>query len=273
MISIKSARTKALATLVAGVAAGATLLVPSAAQATGTAATTATTAAAQTSVTRAAIPDRLLPGQSLRPGHYIQSKTGGYLFIMQTDGNAVLYHGKTALWSTVTGRKGSVLVMQKNGDLEVVSGRTVVWATNTTGSTGAFLAVQGDSNLVIYNTRKKAVWSRAMVIGTLGAGRLLKPGQVLLSVNRVYWLLMQTDGNLVLTRNNKTVLWHTATGKNPGAFAAMQADGNLVVYSAAKHALWSSNTAPRSGSVLQMQDGGSAAIVHGRTVVWSTHTH
>jgi hypothetical protein len=271
MISIKSARTKALATLVAGVAAGATLLVPSAAQATGTVTTAATAATAATAQTKAvAVSDLLLPGQYLKAGQYRRSKNGLYTLIMQTDGNAVLYKGRTALWSSVTARKASSLVMQKDGNLVIISGRTPVWASNTGGSTGAFLAVQNDSNMVIYNVRKKAVWTRTMVIGTLGAGRLLKPGELLISPNRIYWLAMQTDGNAVIIKNGKTPLWSTKT-KSKGAFLAMQSDGNLVVYSAAKKALWATSV-NRKGSVLQLQNDGNLVVVYGRTPVWASGT-
>ncbi|MFF1817382.1 hypothetical protein ACFVWG_08805 [Kribbella sp. NPDC058245] len=264
MISTKSVRTKVFATLVAGAVAGATLLAPVAAQATTT---TVTAAAATTQAT--AVSDLLKPGQKLKAGNYIRSKNGKYTFVMQTDGNAVLYSGKTALWSTVTNRKASVLVMQKNGNLEVVSGKTVVWQSNTGTSPGAILAVQNDNNLVIYNTRGKPNWSRYMVVGTLGFNRLLKYPEYLTSVNRTYKVYMQSDGNLVLYKG-KTALWSTKT-QSKGAFAAMQSDGNLVVYSAAKKALWSSKTT-RKGSVLVAQNNGDVQIVNGRTVVWHTGT-
>ncbi|GAA0570573.1 hypothetical protein HPO96_33200 [Kribbella sandramycini] len=262
MISTKSARTKVFATLAAGAAAaGATLLAPVAAQA----APTATTAPAAV----AAASDTLKPGMKLKAGQYILSKNKQFKFIMQGDGNAVLYKGKTALWSTATNRKASVLVMQKNGDLQVVSGKTAVWRSNTGTSANARLVVQNDNNLVIYNTRNKPNWSRYMVVGTLGANRVLKHPEYMTSVNRTYRVYMQGDGNLVLVKG-KTPLWSTKT-QSKGAFAAMQADGNLVVYSAAKKALWSSKT-NRKGSVLVLQNSGDLQIINGRSVVWRTNT-
>jgi len=260
MISTKSVATLMVTTL----AAGGALLAPVAAQA---APTTATAPAVVTKA--AAVSDLLKPGQKLKAGNYIRSKNGQYVFIMQSDGNAVLYKGKTALWSTVTNRKASVLVMQKNGNLEVVSGKTVVWQSNTGTSPGAILAVQNDNNLVIYNTRGKPNWSRYMVVGTLGAGRVLKYPEYLTSVNRTYRVYMQADGNLVLYKG-KTALWSTKT-QSKGAFATMQTDGNLVVYSAAKKPLWSSKTT-RKGAVLVAQNTGDLQIVLGRTVVWRTGT-
>ncbi|TDW70765.1 hypothetical protein [Kribbella pratensis] len=269
MISIKSARTRLLATLAVGAAAGATLLVPPAAQAAGTATTAGTANTAATSAT--AVSSVLKPGEYLKPGQYRRSPNGIYTLIMQTDGNAVLYKGRTALWGSMTNRKASSLIMQRDGNLVVISGRTPVWASNTGGSTGAYLAVQNDSNLVIYNVRNKAVWYRHMVIGTLGSGRLLNPYDMLFSPSRVFRLQMQTDGNLVMVKNGKTPVWSTRTA-GKGAFAVMQQDGNFVVYSAAKKALWSSKTV-RKGSVLQMRDDGRLVIVYGRTAVWSTSAH
>jgi len=267
MISTLKARTRALALVLAGAAAGATLLAPPAASAAASV-TTATTGSTQA----VAATDVLRPGKSLKAGQYIRSKNGLYTFVMQADGNAVLIKGRTALWSTATNKKGSVLVMQTDGNLVVVYGRTRVWASNTNGSTGAALAVQNDNNLVIYNSRGKAVWYKNMVIETLGVNRVLKPYQLLISRNRIYRLNMQADGNLVLVKNGKTVLWNSKTGGSPGAFAVMQSDGNLVIYSAKKVVLWHSATAPRAGAVLVMQGDGNAVIVHGRTRVWSTNT-
>lgn len=262
MISTLKTRSRVLALVAAGTAA-ALLASPAA-----SAAPTASTASTQT----LAVTDVLRPGQSLKAGQYIRSKNGVYTFRMQADGNAVLIKGRTALWSTATNKKGSVLVMQKDGNLVVVYGRTKVWASNTNGSTGAALAVQNDNNLVIYNSRGKAVWYKNMVIETLGVNRVLKPYQLLISRNRVYRLNMQADGNLVLVKNNKTVLWNSKTGRNPGAFAIMQGDGNLVIYRANKTVLWHTATAPNPGSVLVLRGDGNAVIIHGRTTIWATNT-
>lgn len=256
MISSLKVRTRAIALIAAGVmAAGTALLAPTTAQ------------AAQTQT--AAVSSLLLPGQYLKAGQYRRSQNGVYTLVMQTDGNAVLYKGRTALWSTTTNRKASSLVMQRDGNLVVISGRTPVWSSGTNGSTNGYLAVQNDSNLVIYNVRKKPVWHRNMVITSLYGGRVLKPGQALYSYNRLYRVQMQSDGNLVLVKG-KTPLWSTRT-ISKGAFATMQTDGNFVVYSAAKKALWHSATT-RRGSVLQMQNDGNLVIVYGRTPIWSTRT-
>ncbi|WP_344215780.1 hypothetical protein [Kribbella sancticallisti] len=207
------------------------------------AATTSTTAGSSESGTTA-VSSFLTRGQYLKPGQYRRSPNGVYALVMQADGNLVLIKGRTAIWSSQTYRKASTVVMQHDGNLAIISGRTPVWATNTAGSTGAYLAVQNESNLVMYNVRNKAVWLRAMVLGTLGAGRVMNPLPILYSMNRIYRLQMQPDGNLVLVKYGKTPLWSTRTASR-GPFAAMQADGNLVVYSATKRALWTSRTSAR----------------------------
>ncbi|HET6743467.1 MAG TPA: hypothetical protein VFH76_31220 [Kribbella sp.] len=266
MISIKSAGSRMLASL----AAGATLLVPSllvptAAHAAPAAASTASAASGATAVS-----DMLLPGQYLKPGQYRRSKNNLYTLVMQTDGNAVLIKGRTAIWASMTNRKASTLVMQPDGNLVIISGRTPVWATGTNGSTGAHLEVQNDSNLVIYNVRHKAAWNRYMVMVTLGSGRNLTWPSALYSHNRSFRLQMQSDGNLVIVKNGKTPIWSTKT-VSKGAYATMQTDGNFVVYSAAKKPLWATKTV-RHGAVLQMQDDGNLVVVYGRTPIWSSKT-
>ena len=265
MISIKSVGSRMLATLAAGATAGATLLVPSAAHAAPASQTAATAVTAQSAVVPSS--GLLRPGQYLKPGQYLRSLNKVYTLVMQTDGNAVLIKGRTPIWATMTNRKASSLIMRTDGNLVVVSGRTVVWASGTAGSTNATLNVQNDSNLVIYNVRRKPVWDRYMVMVNLYPGRVLAFPVALYSHNRVFRAQMQSDGNLVVVKYGKTPIWSTRT-ISKGAYATMQTDGNFVVYSAAKKPLWSSKTI-RRGSVLQMRDDGKLAIIYGRTTVWT----
>lgn len=106
----------------------------------------------------------------------------------------------------------------------------------------------------------------------------LSSGQSVWSENGQYYLSMQTDGNLVLYRNDGVVrfatykygsgnyawmqhdgnfvhysantqpLWHTHTYNNPGAFLAIQNDGNLVVYNTSGQALWGLGTDNTGGN-------------------------
>ena len=98
----------------------------------------------------------LATSHTLFPGESINSLNGQFQFILQEDGNLVLYHGKKALWTSRTkGKGGRKLVMQRDGNLVLYGKRTPVWATNTNGNRGAYLKLQNDGNLVIY----KVVWS------------------------------------------------------------------------------------------------------------------
>jgi hypothetical protein len=81
---------------------------------------------------------------------------------------------------------------------------------------------------------------------------------VVVSVNRVYRLQMQTDGNLVLVKNTGAVLWATDTAPRSGVWAAMQKDGN--------------GTGGHAGAYLNVQDDGNVVVYEGTTPLWDTGT-
>lgn len=97
----------------------------------------------------------------LSRGHSLFSPNGRYRFVMQADGNAVLYNQQTrrALWATGTMGSGYRFAMQRDGNLVVytASGRAA-WASRTAGRSGAYLNLQSDGNLVLYQGRS-AVWA------------------------------------------------------------------------------------------------------------------
>lgn len=74
----------------------------------------------------------------------------------------------------------------------------------------------------------------------LPAGGSLQIGQTLYSDDGKYFMVQQTDGNLVVYRAADMVpLWASATN---GVQTVMQHDGNLVQYNAANAPVWASNT-------------------------------
>ncbi|GAA4637526.1 hypothetical protein GCM10023196_091670 [Actinoallomurus vinaceus] len=227
---------------------------------------------AATSAKRA--PGVLKAGQILKAGQYVRSPNKKYLLAQQTDGNLVLYRGKKALWSSVTGQhSGAFTAMQKDGNLVVYKGKKALWYSNTARNPGAFLAVQNDGNLVIYSKAKKALWTRNISIESLQPGYSLKTGQAVKSRNGRYTLLQQNDGNLVLYQGKKA-LWNTTTARHPGSYTLMQADGNLVVYSKANKPLWYSNTAGHPGAFLAVQNDGNL-VIYGKNnkALWSRHLY
>ena len=115
--------------------------------------------------------------------------------------------------------------------------------------------------------------STAGTTATLLVNQTLSSGSQLVSTNGWYYLVMQTDGNLVIYSKAQSVLWTTMTEGSP-ARLVLQSDGNLVVYRNSDNvALWSSGTAGQASDRLVMQTDGNLVIyTAGNTVVWSTAT-
>jgi hypothetical protein len=104
---------------------------------------------------------KILPGQGLTPGHSWHSCDGRFTLDMQTDSNLVLYEGHAALWNTDTvGQNAAFVVMQEDGNLVLYDkSRNAVWQSGTPGYETAYLAIQDDGNLVVYYTGHDAVWN------------------------------------------------------------------------------------------------------------------
>ncbi|MFG2054537.1 LamG-like jellyroll fold domain-containing protein [Micromonospora sp. NPDC048930] len=103
---------------------------------------------------------------------------------------------------------------------------------------------------------------------TLAEGESLTEGQYLRSNVGNYQLLMQGDGNLVLSQAGFPI-WDTSTWGNPGAYVILQVDGNLVVYSSTGTALWSTGTWGTAASQLVLRDDGDLVLLDpGGTVLW-----
>lgn len=120
--------------------------------------------------------DRLYSGEKLRAGQVLASPNSRYLLRCQADGNVVLYNTATStpIWHSNTWvPKGAdcVLSVEANGDLVVshhggwLSGRsgptvTRKWSSQTVVGQRAYLRVQDDGNLVLYQLgNNKVLWS------------------------------------------------------------------------------------------------------------------
>lgn len=114
-------------------------------------------------------------------------------------------------------------------------------------------------------------------IGILNPGEELQAGQKLFSPSGEYFLVMQTDGNLVVyavgpdtnAEVTNVALWASNTNGQGGVVAKMQGDGNFVVYTAGGAAVWSSGTAGQANSFVRMQDDGNLVIYK---AIWATDT-
>ncbi|UII33145.1 M57 family metalloprotease [Fulvivirga ulvae] len=105
-------------------------------------------------------PDKLLPGEQLTSGQSIKSPDNRFTFVMQGDGNLVLYKINVPLWSSNThGLPVTRCIMQTDGNLVLYDNlNRARWSSNTHGNPGAWLVAQNDGNVVIYRNNS-ALWS------------------------------------------------------------------------------------------------------------------
>ena len=121
-----------------------------------------------------------------------------------------------------------------------------------------------DQELSLRNKMKREKAPKAI----LGMNQWLAQGQKIVSSNKKWEAILQTDGNFVVYKNGKTPVWASGThGHNP-AFLIMQSDGNLVVYKGTgpndnKGPLWSSDTHGHNPAFLIMQNDGNLVMYKG----------
>jgi hypothetical protein len=109
--------------------------------------------------------------------------------------------------------------------------------------------------------------------GILSQNQKLMPDEALLSPDRRFKLIYQSDGNLVLYRWDGVPLWHTSTHGTFQGRAAMQPDGNFVLYDGYGSALWHSFTFGNPGSYLKMQNDGNLVVYNPSNVpLWWSGT-
>ena len=117
-----------------------------------------------------------------------------------------------------------VSVNVQNGTSLLLPGQALGVGGTLISSNGQYeLALQGDSNLVLYRVADgTALWAS----NTVGKGATEAT--------------MQSDGNFVLYNSKGAAVWASNTNGNPGSYLSMQIDGNLVIYK--QSSLWSSKT-------------------------------
>lgn len=117
---------------------------------------------------------------------------------------------------------------------------------------------------------------------TLRPGQTLRAGQALSSTNGDTRLVMQPDGDLVLSVCEgypyskpsdcaKNAFWVLGTSGHPGSYLTMQPNGNLVVFDPQHRPLWQTNTGwAGSSAVLTIQNNFNMVLSHAGGVVWQT---
>ena len=120
---------------------------------------------------------QLAAGQRLTRGQELDSPSGRFHLLLQTDGNLVLYDGSP-------------------------SGQNAIWATNTwtlpADRSPTHADMQTDGNLVLYNDANQPAWAAGVSGSTF--------------VNP--YLQVQDDGNLVIYHNGRTPLWASGTARS-----------------------------------------------------------
>jgi len=100
----------------------------------------------------------------------------------------------------------------------------------------------------------------------------------LASVNNRAWLVLQSDGNLVLSTPEGKILW---SSKTRGAHRmTVQRDGNIVLFDRQNRAMWASRTNRASEKAwggnppyLKLQNDGNLVLISGTVPVWSTDSN
>ncbi|HEX2317274.1 MAG TPA: CHAP domain-containing protein [Thermomonospora sp.] len=92
----------------------------------------------------------------------------------------------------------------------------------------------------------------------LTTGMTLRRGQYITSGNRMYALVFQRDGNLVMY-HGKGGRWSSRTAGKGGDRVVMQADGNLVMYRG-RTPVWATNTQDKGPSYVAMQNDGNLVV-------------
>jgi len=240
---------------------------------TGLVATDAVTSTAPASAATVVYKGTAPAGTTLWPGDSITSANGQFQLVMQGDGNLVEYGiGRQVLWSSNTsGKPGASAQIRANGTLAIwwKTARAALWGGP--GYVGKDFGIRGDGSMRFLATSGKNSIEFPTYQDRVPAGSVLLPGTVLRSDgSSARSLSMRTDGVLAQVVDGKQV-WATATGGNPGAYAAVQTDGNFVVYTRANKPLWASHTTKGGpGQLLVQLDGNVVLYGTADTRVWSS---
>ena len=95
---------------------------------------------------------------------------------------------------------------------------------------------------------------------------------ILTSPSGAYRLSMQSDGHLfVYVVSSGAGVWAGGAGTYQTAYVVMQSDGNLVMFDYKGASIWSSGTGGNPGATAFMQDDGKFVIKNAAgTIIWTT---
>lgn len=212
-------------------------------------------------------------GTVMSNGDSIRSSKGQFQFVMQADGNAVVYGtGAQVLWQSGTsGNPGAQLAPQTDGNVVIYGARGAIWQSLSSGKGGTQLTLGDDGNLAMLNG-SAPVWAAFSHQSSLYPGTILQPGEMLRSdYASNYQLVMQSDGNLVEYQGSR-VVWQSQTNGNPGAALAYQTDGNMVIIYQ-NRPIWQAGTSGQSAGRIYLDNGGTFRVHNASgTAVWESAT-
>jgi hypothetical protein len=116
------------------------------------------------------------------------------------------------------------------------------------------------------------LWSNDRLLGR--ADQYLEKDDQLVSTDKMFKLVYQSDGNLVLYRTSDNApLWATNTAGKNAWRVYMQPDGNFVVYEAYRKPVWASNTDGNTDSFIVIQRDGNLVIYNqSEQPIWVSNT-
>jgi hypothetical protein len=102
-------------------------------------------------------------------------------------------------------------------------------------------------------------------------GHRLNHNQEIQSGNKLYRLVHQADGNVVIYAPGNKPIWATNTCGHATTHFDFQHDGNLVLYNGT-HPVWASNTCGSGADKVSMQNDGNLVVYHGGSPKWASNT-
>lgn len=137
--------------------------------------------------------DRIGVNSMLQQGFYARSQNGTYTLRLTGSNLTLTDSVGDVIWST--GHGGDDLVLQTDGNLVEYSGGSPVWASSTVGSGAAWLVVNSNGTLDLYNSGGSQVWtsvSPAAYIGRIvqwvNGGGKPNTSWIVSSDGRRYWI-------------------------------------------------------------------------------------
>ncbi|WP_375562229.1 CAP domain-containing protein [Bernardetia sp. OM2101] len=179
-----------------------------------------------------------------KPREMTNYKGNGYE-ISYGGGGSITAEGALKSWKSSAGHNNVIINKEiwKNSNwqsigIAIYKGYAMVW----------FGKEQDDQKVTISSDNgsgtSPSLPSNNNVAGTeMQMGNSMITNQRIYSPNKQHYLVMQSDGNLVVYTKNDKPTWATDTyGKGNGCRLDMQNDGHLVIYNASNRAIWASGT-------------------------------